>query len=200
MVLIPGGMVTLGVSEPLAGHERALRERRLAAFCVDVYEYPNRSGVLPRADVSWQDARQACADLGKRLCGGDEWERACRGPEGWRYSYGAERDSGACNTPWEHFEGAPVPLAASGTHPGCTSPEGVVDLNGNLSEWVEDPWDGEAPGFEQEGLAPDAVLRTVRGGTMWRKTFYGQDCLSAHGHPDHVVHMDDGFRCCADPR
>ncbi len=201
MVRIAGGRVQLGLDSPAQPYERPSFEAELAPYCIDVYEYPNQLGTLPEANVTWREARGLCGEQGKRLCTADEWEHACRGRGQQRYGYGAERDADACNTPRERFDEAPGhPLAASGAHPRCRTPQGVIDLNGNLSEWVEDPWHGHKPRFEEEAFPAEETYRTVRGGTMWRQTFYGQDCLSAHGHPETVRHVDDGFRCCSDPR
>ncbi len=198
MVLLQGGSVRLGVDAPGQAYERPAFSGWLEPFCMDVYEYPNQAGVSPMADVTWLQAWDLCGQQGKRLCSADEWEHACRGGDGRRYSYGEPYDAQACNTPWDRFQGGAPPIAPSGSHPRCVSPQGVADLNGNLSEWVEDQWDGEKPRFEEEVFPAGTTYRTVRGGTMWGGTFYGQDCLSAHGHPETVTHMDDGFRCCAE--
>jgi len=201
MVLIPGGSFTAGVAEPLAGYEQPAHSVELEPYCIDVYEFPNQQGSLPVHSVSWDQAKSSCEALGKRLCAADEWERACRGPQGWRYAYGAERDQRACNTPW--YPSPPPdlapPYAPSGRYSRCVSPDGVYDLNGSLSEWVADPWDG-SPSPVDQAAAPGTTLRTVRGGTMWLQTFYGQDCLSRHGHPPSGTYHDDGFRCCRDAR
>lgn len=201
MVAIAGGAVEIGVAEPLADYEQPVRSVKLSAYCIDRYEFPNEPGVLPVHSVSWDDAAAQCEAAGKRLCSGAEWERACRGPQGWRYAYGPERDARACNTPW--YPSPPPdlapPYAPSGRYRRCVSPEGVHDLNGNLSEWVADPWDGKPAPVDRD-VAPGTTLRTVRGGTMWLQTFYGQDCLSRHGHPPSGTYHDDGFRCCQDAR
>jgi eukaryotic-like serine/threonine-protein kinase len=201
MVLIADGVAQIGVAEPLAAYEQPARSVRLDPYCIDRYEYPNRAGELPVHSVTWDEAKASCEAVGKRLCAADEWERACRGPQGWRYAYGAERDHRACNTPW--YPSPPPdlapPYAPSGRYRRCVSPEGVYDLNGNLSEWVADRWDGDPAPVDRD-VPPGTILRTVRGGTMWLQTFYGQDCLSRHGHPPNGTYHDDGFRCCKDAR
>ena len=97
-----------------------------------------------------------------------------------------------------HFTGKPPPLAASGSHEGCRTSEGVYDLNGNLSEWVSDGYQGAPEPFNRSATPDPATWRVLRGGTMWNLTFYGQECLSRHGHEVTFLNMDDGFRCCAD--
>ena len=180
------------------------------AVCMDRYEFPNRQGVLPRTHVTWDEAVGICEKQGKRLCTTTEWTRACSGvpvagvpPR--KYAYGNEYDARRCNTPRDDGgagPGEPAPLAESGAFPFCASPEGVFDLNGNVSEWVADPWEEGMGPLMRSKDQPDAhgFPRVVRGGTMWSHTPYGQSCLSSHGHAAGTKFNDDGFRCCADPR
>lgn len=75
----------------------------------------------------------------------DQWERAARGTEGRRYPWGDGPPAGQCNMcdracRFHHFkdrdaddgwaETAPVGALAA-----CTTPEGVLDLVGNVAEW-----------------------------------------------------------------
>jgi len=215
MVLITAGDTQVGLSEPTRAWHRAAHTVDLGTYCIDAYEHPNQNGAIPTANVSWNEAQALCVESGKRLCSENEWERACRGPTGTRYSYGAERNANTCNTPIDGSgpgKGRPAPVSQSGQFENCQTAEGVFDMNGNLSEWVADPWTGEAEPFRPEATPDPDTWRTLRGGTMWSQTFYGQDCLSRHGHPIEAAsgtqanarkpaafkNMDDGFRCCAD--
>lgn len=203
MVYIAAGTVELGLRQPQAPWHQPARAVALAAYCIDTYEHPNVAGARPTFMASFDDAVTSCAAVGKRLCTADEWERACRGPQGRLHPYGDERDATACNTPIEGSgppAGAPAPVAVAGAFPRCVSAEGVFDLDGNLSEWVDQPWSGAPEPFAVDAVVDPASWRTVRGGTMWSRTFYGQDCTSAHGHHRSTFRsMDDGFRCCRDP-
>ena len=58
------------------------------AFYIDMYEYPNQRGTLPKVDVTWGEAESLCAEQGKRLCTEQEWQKACTGPQNFAYSYG----------------------------------------------------------------------------------------------------------------
>jgi formylglycine-generating enzyme required for sulfatase activity len=218
MVFIPGGDVVLGEDNPTEVWHRPRRERTLDPFCIDRYEYPNRAGEQPRGDLGITEAVALCAEAGKRLCTVDEWERACRGTERRRYSYGNERDPKRCNTPVESSgEASTLPSAPSGSFAGCASPEGVYDLNGSLSEWVADPWPDhgvaantgteeaeidpltkvlQAEGYRTGATLHNNQIMSIRGGTMWRGTFYGQDCTSSHSHLPGERFPDDGVRCC----
>ena len=219
MVLIPAGIPALGHPERTRRWQEPPERRPLDAYCIDRFEYPNQEGTKPRTEVSWEEARRLCSSQSKRLCSSDEWERACRGAEGWAWSYGSRFDSERCNTPLQGRDGPgeeALPIAPAGSFEDCRSPEGVYDLNGNVSEWVADPWNFEtfgAPDTLTQAAALDeapppgagieedrSAFRTLRGGTMWSETFYGQSCHSRHGHPRTTPSDDDGFRCCKSPR
>ena len=90
------------------------------------------------------------------------------------------------------------PSTKAGGWERCRTPEGVYDLNGSVSEWVADPWTGGPEPFNPEARVDPETWGTLRGGTMWSGTFYGQDCTSRHGHAGHFRNIDDGFRCCRD--
>ena len=166
MVRIEAGPVVLGPESRGPDYYRPQVIEQQAAYCIDVFEYPNQKGVMPTTNYSWEEADTACRSIGKRLCTSREWARACRGPEGRKYSYGTERDPKACNTPIQGSGPgrAPAPVAASGAFPQCVTPEGVYDLNGNLSEWVSDPWSGRAEPFNRGARVDPASWRTLRGG------------------------------------
>ena len=123
------GLETAFQSEPLAQVET------VGAFYIDRFEFPNTlkdpggNPVKPAAKVTWQQADEACARLGKRLCTEEEWEKACKGPANWIYSYGDTFDlemcGGGINQPY-HL----------GERESCVSGYGVYDLSGGLREWT----------------------------------------------------------------
>ncbi|MBT3343179.1 MAG: SUMF1/EgtB/PvdO family nonheme iron enzyme [Gemmatimonadetes bacterium] len=119
------------------------------SYEMDVYEYPNQRGELPRHAASWFEANSLCAARGMRLCSSAEWLNACQGPQILEYS---SSDDPAtlpaafglrfCNTEGSDIAGESPDFSAvgpSGSFPNCTSPEtGVYDLTGNAFEWVMD--------------------------------------------------------------
>lgn len=115
---------------------------------IDLYEYPNRKGEQPLVTTSWFEAARLCADQGKRLCSSAEWEHACRGPEGLRFSSTDVRENlpenfgrRYCNTTGSATAGDSPEnqdLASSGHFPNCSSSAGVYDLIGNAFEWTMD--------------------------------------------------------------
>ncbi|MCA9653626.1 MAG: SUMF1/EgtB/PvdO family nonheme iron enzyme [Myxococcales bacterium] len=140
-------------------------------FCIDRGEYPGIDQP-PAVDVDLSHAEQACAARGHRLCTEAEWTRACRGPAGWRYPYGPDRDPERCRLGDEAAEPSP-----SGGDPQCVTPEGVLDLVGNVAEWT------------QEGVA--------MGGSVRSKKTTG--CTGRQRLKPGTTRPVLGFRCCFDP-
>ena len=206
----PTGMVKFeeqsyifGVEQPNRPWHAAVATVELESYCMDVYEYPNQKGIRPKSNVTWEQARGLCQKEGKDLCTSAQWEYACQGTAKRSYGYGEQYNRQTCNTP---INGGgpgnkPAPVRAAGDFPNCHTPEGVFDLNGNVSEWVLDSWDGAPEPFNQRARVNKETWRVLRGGTMWSNTFYGQDCSSRHGHEKkRWKNIDDGFRCCAYPQ
>lgn len=198
MVFVPAGSFVSGATGeqidfypdwPGIEHLPRPRETRTTgAFCIDVYEYPNVAGEMPRAYVSWDDAVALCRERGRRLCSEDEWSKACVGESGWLFPYGDTYQTGICHADVVEGVGEAHWLEPSGKFPRCVSPYGAHDLEGSLSEWVDAvPHDD------------DPQLRILRGGTMWVGV-YGRGCMARHRHHHtDASHEDDGVRCCSDP-
>lgn len=62
-------------------------EKLSRSFCIDEYEFPNRLGEYPMVHVTYREAEQHCATIGKRLCTEEEWTFACEGTEARPYPY-----------------------------------------------------------------------------------------------------------------
>ncbi|MBN1130767.1 MAG: SUMF1/EgtB/PvdO family nonheme iron enzyme [Chitinispirillaceae bacterium] len=97
--------------------------------CMDKYEYPNKSGSVPRTKLSYGEAKKVCEQQGKRLCTTVEWQWACGGQDGLAYPYGNNFEQDRCNTDTRFIESA-------GNRINCVSPFGGFDMSGNLFEWV----------------------------------------------------------------
>lgn len=184
---------------------RCLAPRRPMSFCMDRFEYPNRTGELPRVLTSWTQARRLCEELGKRLCDEDEFNFACEGPEMHPYATGFVRDPSFCNIdrpyrqpnhsrrmktfdecpsdPWCSSElGRLDQRHAIGERMTCVSWAGVVDLNGNVNEWVVRP--GQVPPH-RSGLK----------GGWWGPV--RNRCRPTVGfHKESDYGYEAGFRCC----
>ncbi len=185
MRLVSGGSFRMGTSrdDPMMGFdEKILGSVSVGAYCVDVYEYPNKRGAPPKVNVSWPEAQRLCEARGRRLCSEEEWEKACKGPGGSRYPYGNTFDASACNT--EDDLGEDRTLASSGRYQRCRSGYGIADLSGNVAEWTSSTYAANAD-------------RTVKGGSFAMPDHAGRCSARKNGAPGSRS-RDIGFRCCAD--
>jgi len=199
-------------------HEKPERKRYVAA---------SSAGVKPQAYICQIDAAAACQNAGKRLCSLTEWYRACTGPSGTTYPYGAKYEKGRCNVnkphllsllhgadpnswTYDNFNDPKLDLtsgflASTGEYGDCQSSEGVHDMVGNLHEWVADRVDSTL----RSKLPVLAVLshRVGRhsgngifmGGFFSTLNQHGEGCTFATAAHDPAYHdYSTGFRCCED--
>jgi formylglycine-generating enzyme required for sulfatase activity len=92
--------------------------------------------------VTWNQADSYCKWVQKRLPTSAEWELAAHGTDGRKYPWGNEEPDDT-RLHWsgttERYGTAPV-----GSYPAGASPYGVLDMLGNVSQWVAD-WDRVYP-------------------------------------------------------
>lgn len=179
MVYLPAGPYVAGrlhddtfsvTSEPLA------ERRQTDGFLIDMFEYPNLPGAVPRFDVTWDEASRLCGQVGKRLCTADEWERACKGARSLVYSYGDTYDSEYCGA-------GLADRRPTGTADGCRSEFGVYDMSGNFREWT--------------GTTKKAGRMIVKGG-MIGSPEKGTRCAQAEDESVSYTDRTLSFRCCRD--
>lgn len=178
------------------------RETRVRT-CMDRYEWPNKKGSLPVVMRRFVEAEAECASAGKRLCTEFEWEMACEGPFTLPFPYGQAQDPRACNVSKRYkpvseralLSGNVKVRAAetqrvwqgdpSGSFPACMSPYGVIDMVGNVEEWVSTS-------------RPEWPYRSSLKGGYWSKPWAG--CRGTNdSHGPMFRFYEIGFRCCKDP-
>lgn len=146
--------------------------------CMDVWEWPNRDGEIPRTFVSQKEAADSCHQIGKRLCSQEEWREGCQGPDRAVYPYGGKYNENYCP--------AKERVAArSGRFPVCRSYYGIYDMTGNLWEWTSTPAKND----------PDFFL--VAGGN-WDTGNEATCNLAKFSFYPSVRYPFVGFRCCQD--
>jgi hypothetical protein len=186
----------------------------------------SEADVFPQGYISRLEAAAACSAAGKRLCSLGEWQRTCRGKKGKLYPYGFSGKNGVCNTgkkhlltelfgsngrAWKYDENFNSPellktegyLAKTGAYEGCASEDGVMDLVGNLHEWVSDSVD---EGFV-ERMESEPVERRKQpwreGNGIFASGFFsttkehGPGCtFLTIAHEPSYHDYSIGFRCC----
>ena len=163
------------------------KQRKHLRFCIDRTEFAEPGETLPANHKSFTHGEKECAAEGKRMCRESEWNFACEGEEMRPYPYGFARDSSACNADRLDVvspEGKLRDLRApGGSFARCKSPFGVMDMAGNLEEFVA--MDVKGP--------PVPAMK----GAYWQPS--RNFCRAAQtAHDRYYNGTETGFRCCSD--
>ncbi|GEM_PF-1434056 len=169
----------------------------------------------PVVNVTWHGANAYCTWLGRRLPNEAEWERAAKGVENWRYTWS---NSIGMHFEWNAiFHGSPISFCEAScplpnywgdvndgfpdTAPvgrfaeyDSSSGFGVIDLAGNVAEWTNNWYYGNAyaEGMDVYGPNDATGVKTVRGGSWADEPRRNSD-----REPQAPEYSSDriGFRC-----
>ena len=192
------------VCEKFEAKSECVGQRKHKRFCIDRYEWPNRSGERPEVMNRFHQAEVKCAALGKRLCTESEWTMTCEGPKFKPFPYGYVRDTNICHgdVMWDSPDMKKVALrdpaelarlwkgVRSGSQPQCVSDYGVYDMPGNADEVVA----SETTSSDFRGK-----FDSVHTGGPWYKGVRNQCRPKIYTHDEGFYYYFLSFRCCAEP-
>ncbi len=199
-ILIPAGAFTMGGMDVYReSDELPVHEIKMDAYWIDQVEVTNgmydlcvKKGVCrtpktinsdnrleyfgnpefqdyPVVNVAWYDANAYCLWAGRRLPTEAEWEYAARGNDKRNFPWGDE--------PPNQYNSNSINLVGDtsrvGSYAEGKSPFGVLDMAGNVWEWVADRYRpdyySKSPSENPAGPSDDEVFnqqRVIRGGSF----------------------------------
>jgi formylglycine-generating enzyme required for sulfatase activity len=159
---VTNGMYALCVSAGACEPPHLFKSQRR----IDYFNNPEFKD-YPVAYVTWGQANAYCQWADRRLPTEAEWERAARGDDFRTFPWGEYKPDATI----ANFNFMVGDTTRAGTYPLGASPFGVLDMAGNVAEWVNDYFDLKAhetaETFNPQGPSKSYTYqRVVRGGSL----------------------------------
>jgi len=220
MILVPVGEFTMG-SDTGNDDEKPIHKIYLNNYYIDKYEITNvqyaecvsagkctqphetnsdtrdtyygrpKFANYPVIYVNWMQAKAYCEFAGKRLPTEAEWEKAARGTDGRMYPWGNDEP----NDKLLNYGGNVDDTTEVGSYPNGASPYGVMDMAGNVWEWVSN--DYKVYPYKADDGHEDLLSnnnKAIRGGSWFNSSLNSRASGRLFDNPTNNSYLI-GFRC-----
>ena len=152
----------------------------------------------PAYPISWARADEYCRAMGKRLPTEAEWEKAARGPDERLFPWGNDWNNRMANNSDINID-RDIRSRPVGSFPEGASPYGVLDMAGNVAEWVKDIYEPDAYSRSRLVFRPpwEPAPHVLRGGSFAGNQLTLSAAHRSHGDIDPEA-ANMGFRCASD--
>lgn len=153
--------------------------------------------------ISWSQAVSYCDWAGRRLPTEAEWEKAARGPDEFIYPWGNTFDGTLANScdvnclnGWKgSYDDGYTDTSPTGSYPNGASFYGILDMAGNVHEWVADWYQPYNLDRQTNPTGPDTGQdKIIRGGSWGDDYIHIRTPLRSPINPENWLDFI-GFRC-----
>ena len=223
MVEIPAGEFQMGKDDDLIGDDSPRHTVYLDTYWIDQTDVTNAMYALcvragkctftiqhaptavhfddpdyadhPVVYVTWYQAVDYCNWAGRRLPSEAEWEKAARGTDGRPFPWGKK----PVNSTLANYNDTLGDTSSVGSYPAGASPYGLLDMAGNVRQWVADWFDAlfyrNSP--LQNPLGPGMGDKRVLRGGSFKDPANGVRVTTRFEHEPGSAGMNRGFRCAS---